>query len=133
MTLTATSVIMTHPIIVTHRRWHAGSRPSHDVTLCISKQELVHHEVVCCVFQVASLIFVAEWGDRSMLATIALGAAQSPVGGSPVLHTHTYQTHVMTSVVCRLSVVAVRFQSLFVGLSWAWPRAATVSMQRLPL
>uniref|UniRef100_A0A7S0ZKE6 GDT1 family protein n=1 Tax=Timspurckia oligopyrenoides TaxID=708627 RepID=A0A7S0ZKE6_9RHOD len=37
-------------------------------------------EKVRVVVETFSLIFVAEWGDKSMLTTIALAAAKSPVG-----------------------------------------------------
>ncbi|BDA41581.1 GDT1-like protein 1, chloroplastic [Coccomyxa sp. Obi] len=32
------------------------------------------------LLQVGSIIFLAEWGDRSMLATVALGVSHSPIG-----------------------------------------------------
>eukprot|EP00262_Sarcandra_glabra_P005940 TRINITY_DN17906_c0_g1_i1.p1 TRINITY_DN17906_c0_g1~~TRINITY_DN17906_c0_g1_i1.p1 ORF type:complete len:348 (-),score=60.27 TRINITY_DN17906_c0_g1_i1:514-1557(-) len=53
----------------------------------VEAEELVKEKVASrltnpleIIWKSFSLIFFAEWGDRSMLATIALGAAQSPWG-----------------------------------------------------
>lgn len=65
---------------------HAALRCAAPVAPCAVKSaeeggKLAANETrLRALVEVSSLIFVAEWGDRSMLATIALGAAQSPLG-----------------------------------------------------
>lgn len=39
-----------------------------------------HAATWASLVEVGTLVFLAEWGDRSMLATVALASAQSPVG-----------------------------------------------------
>lgn len=59
----------------------------HELGELVEAEELVKEKVsdrlstpVEIIWKSFSLVFFAEWGDRSMLATIALGAAQSPLG-----------------------------------------------------
>lgn len=65
----------------------SGDKSSHELDEYVEAEELVKEKVSKrlsnpfeIVWKSFSLVFFAEWGDRSMLATIALGAAQSPWG-----------------------------------------------------
>ncbi|KAJ6812184.1 GDT1-like protein 2, chloroplastic [Iris pallida] len=64
-----------------------NSKESPEVGELVEAEELVKEKVAKqltspleIVWKSFTLVFFAEWGDRSMLATIALGAAQSPWG-----------------------------------------------------
>ncbi|XP_074584830.1 GDT1-like protein 2, chloroplastic [Curcuma longa] len=64
-----------------------NSKENSELGELVEAEELVKEKVakkLTSPFEVLwksfSLVFFAEWGDRSMLATIALGAAQSPWG-----------------------------------------------------
>lgn len=64
-----------------------GEKSSSELGEFVEAEELVKEKVskrltnpLEILWESFSLVFFAEWGDRSMLATIALGAAQSPWG-----------------------------------------------------
>lgn len=79
---------MLHPLQAAKNTHMAGTSTSDEelagaevaVEEFTSNKKLSKKEHLGNMFEVATLIFLAEWGDRSMLATIALGAAQSPLG-----------------------------------------------------
>ncbi|XP_061990752.1 protein PAM71-homolog, chloroplastic isoform X2 [Rosa rugosa] len=65
----------------------SGDKSSPELDEYAEAEELVKQQAskrltnpLAIIWKSFSLVFVAEWGDRSMLATIALGAAQSPWG-----------------------------------------------------
>ncbi|XP_044499779.1 protein PAM71-homolog, chloroplastic-like [Mangifera indica] len=64
-----------------------GDKSGPELDEFVEAEELVKEKVskrlsnpLEIIWKSFSLVFFAEWGDRSMLATIALGAAQSPWG-----------------------------------------------------
>lgn len=50
-----------------------------DAQTAVSAAQIGTKSTFSSIMEVATLIFVAEWGDRSMLATVALGASQDPL------------------------------------------------------
>ncbi|RVW13585.1 Protein PAM71-like, chloroplastic [Vitis vinifera] len=78
----------------------SGDKSGPELDEFVEAEELVKEKVskrltnpLEIVWKSFSLVFFAEWGDRSMLATIALGAAQSPWGvASGAIAGHLFAT-----------------------------------------
>jgi len=63
----------------------SGSSPEEhgelaEATEVVCKSTAQRGPLMAALIETFTLIFIAEWGDRSMLATVALGAAQNPIG-----------------------------------------------------
>ncbi|EHA8588958.1 GDT1-like protein 2, chloroplastic [Cocos nucifera] len=79
-----------------------NNQESSDLGELVEAKELVKEKVAKkltnpleLLWKSFSLVFFAEWGDRSMLATIALGAAQSPWGvASGAIAGHLFATSI---------------------------------------
>jgi len=70
------------------------------------------------IIETFCLIFVAEWGDRSMLATIALGAAQNPVG----VAVGATAGHLFATVIAVIggSLISKKISERFVAFCGGW-------------
>ena len=75
---------------------------------------LASHAQLAAVVEAFTLVFLAEWGDRSMLATIALSAAKNPFG----VTAGAISGHLVASLLAILggSVLGRYFSERFVSL-----------------